>query len=52
MRDVYKSMFKRGFLPNDVAKQDPELLLDAISEQVSEDDFAEIPKGMEFFYGL
>ena len=52
MRDVYKSMFKRGFLPSDIARQDPILLLDAISEHVSENDFADVPKGMEFFYGL
>ena len=44
MRDVYKSMFKRGFLPDEVAKQDPELLLDAIIERETDEEYAEIPK--------
>ncbi len=37
-------------MPDVVARQDPELLFDAIAEEKEAEP--EIPKGMEFFYGL
>ncbi len=48
MREIYRILFQKGMLPDEVAKQNPRLLLYAMYVPPKE---AEIPDGWEWFYG-
>lgn len=51
MRDLYSYFFKgHGILPDALAKQPPILLFEMLNSMSKEDE-AEVPAGLDWFYG-
>lgn len=55
LKDIYTQMFKyHHLLPDEVGRQDPKMLfelIDGLNDDNDNSKYAEIPKGLEFFYG-